>query len=334
MAYRRYSSERFKKNRIKRKLQLLFIYFLFAVLAVSFCQILYYKVTDKSKGKKGGIVKYTVAADIGSKPVGYIDYNIMITHQADAYLPDFSGNAISTSDLDAMVKDMSYEVPDTVLGPVEDVVPSNWYDESLYKKVEGPVDLTYFSRACFIGDSRTEGLILYSGLPNINGFAYKGLSVDKLSTDKVISIPGMGSGYTCYEAVKVTDYDAYYLMFGVNELGWVYTDIFTENLSKFIDYIKSVKPDAIIYVQSILPVSLTSSQKSDVYNQDRVNMFNEELLKMCQDRKDVIYLDSASAVADENGYLPEEASSDGIHCDVNYVKRLVQFYRYNTFEKK
>ena len=258
----------------------------------------------------------------------------MITHQFSGDIPVESPSAVSDADLNAMVKDLSYEVPDTVLGPVEDVVPSNWYDENLYQKVDGPVDLTYFTRACFIGDSRTEGLILYAGLPNINGFAYKGLSVDKLSSDKVISIPGMGSGYTCYEAIKVTDYDAYYLMFGVNELGWVYTDIFTENLSNFIDYIKSVKPDAIIYVQSILPVSLSSSQKSDVYNQDRVNMFNDELLNMCKERGDVIYLDSAAAVADENGYLPEEASSDGIHCDVNYVKRLVQFYRYNTFEKK
>ena len=47
----------------------------------------------------------------------------------------------------------------------------------------------------------------------------------------------------------------------------------------------------------------------------------------------VIYLDSAAAVMDEDGYLPEEASTDGIHCDINYVKRLIQFYRYNTFKK-
>ena len=329
MAYRRFSRDWFKKKRIIRKLQLVFIYGLFVAFAVSLCALLYTKVTDKSKGKKGGIIKYNVAAELGKNPVGYIDYNIMITHSAV-----FADNTETGEMSTVSYEGMDYDVPDTVLGPVEEVVPSNWYDESVYEKVDGPVNLSYFNTACFIGDSRTEGLVLYSGLPNINGFYYKGLSVDKLSTDKVISIPGMGSGYTCYEAVMATKFDAYYLMFGVNELGWVYIEKFTENMSSFIDYIKSVNPDAVIYVQSILPVSLSSSTKSDVYNQDRVNMFNEELLNMCRQRGDVIYLDSSAAVMDENGYLPEEASSDGIHCSVDYVKRLIQFYRYNTFIKK
>ena len=328
MAYRRFSRERFKIKRIIRKLQLIFIYCLFAVFVLSLCALLYTKVTDKSKGKKGGQIKYNVAANLGKNPVGYIDYNIMITHSAV-----FANNTEAGEMTTVSYEGMDYDVPDTVLGPVEEVKPSNWFDESVYKKNDELVNLSYFNTACFIGDSRTEGLILYSELPNINGFYYKGLSVDKLSTDKVISIPGMGSGYTCYEAVMATKFDAYYLMFGVNELGWVYVDMFTENLSKFIDYIKSVNPDAIIYVQSILPVSLSSSQKSDIYNQDRVNMYNEELLKMCKERGDVIYLDSSAAVKDENGYLPEEASTDGIHCDIKYVKRLIQFYRYNTFKK-
>lgn len=337
MAYRRYSREKYRKmRRRRRKLQLLYIYFILFVFAVVFCLVLHKIVTSKNNGKKGGAVKYSVAADIGNKPVGYIDYNLMISHKAVVDLPDESGDGDTESNdtTTSVASDMSYEVPDTVLGPVEDVVPANWYDESKYQKVEGPVDLSYFDNVCFIGDSRTEGLVLYSGLPNINGFYYKGLSVDKLSTDRVISIPGVGNGYTCYEAVDATDFDAYYLMFGVNELGWVYTDMFTQNMSDFIDYIKSVKPNAVIYVQSILPVSLSSSQKSDIYTQDRVNMFNEELLNMCKQRGDVIYLDSSAAVIDENGYLPEEASTDGIHCSADYIRRIVQFYRYNTFIKK
>ena len=331
---KKFTRENYNKKRLKRKLQILFIYALIACFAVCLCVLLYLKVSDKYKGKKAGKLKYTVAAELGENPIGYVDYNLMITHAVvPTYIEttedDQSQNQspnISTAD--------AYTVPDTVLGPVEEVTPSNWYDESKYEKVDGPVDLSYFDNVCFIGDSRTEGLVLYSGLPNINGFYYKGLSVDKLDTDNVIYIPGVGNGYTCYDAVRVTDFDAYYLMFGVNELGWVYVDMFADNMSKFIDFIKSEKPNAVIYVQSILPVSLTSSQKSDIYNQDRVNMFNEELLKMCQERGDVIYLDSSAAVMDENGYLPEEASTDGVHCSADYIRRLVQFYRYNTFIKK
>ena len=54
---------------------------------------------------------------------------------------------------------------------------------------------------------------------------------------------------------------------------------------------------------------------------------------MCQDRKDVIYLDIASAVMDEEGYLPEEASTDGIHCNADYCKRIIQYIRNNTYTK-
>ena len=314
-------------------MQLLFIYSLVFILIISLCILLYLKISDKYKGKKAGKLKYTVAADLGQNPIGYIDYNLMITHAVvPTYTPTTEDDQDQTQS--TPVPDTSYTVPETSLGPVEEVQAANWYDENKYQKVDGPVDLSYFDNVCFIGDSRTEGLVIYSGLANINGFYYKGLSVDKLETDNVISIPGVGNGYTCYDAVRVTDFDAYYLMFGVNELGWVYIDVFVDNMSKFIDFIKSEKPDAIIYVQSILPVSLSSSQKSDIYNQERVNMFNDELLKMCQQRGDVIYLDSAASVMDENGYLPEDASTDGVHCSADYIRRLVQFYRYNTFIKK
>ena len=314
-------------------MQLLLIYLLCFVFVVSLCTLLYLKVSDKYKGKKAGKLKYTVAAELGQNPIGYIDYNLMITH---AVVPDYTPTTEDEQDQtqSVPVPDTSYTVPETSLGPVEEVQAANWYDENKYQKVDGPVDLSYFDNVCFIGDSRTEGLVIYSGLANINGFYYKGLSVDKLETDNVISIPGVGNGYTCYDAVRVTDFAAYYLMFGVNELGWVYVDVFVDNMSKFIDFIKSEKPDAVIYVQSILPVSLSSSQKSDIYNQERVNMFNDELLKMCQQRGDVIYLDSAASVMDENGYLPEDASTDGVHCSADYIRRLVQFYRYNTFIKK
>ena len=229
---------------------------------------------------------------------------------------------------------IEFEVPDTSLPPVEEIEGDNWYDKKVFTKDDELIGFEYFDDTVFIGDSRTEGLLLFSGLPNLNGFCYKGLSVDKLENTDNIFIPGYSGQYSCYEAISMTQYDNYYCMFGVNELGWVSIDAFVEHLSDLIDHIQSVNSDAVIYIESILPVSKKVSEENDIYKQERIDEFNEKIKDMCISRKDVIYLDISAAVIGEDGYLPEEASPDGIHCNADYCKRIIQYIRYNTFTKK
>ena len=51
-------------------------------------------------------------------------------------------------------------------------------------------------------------------------------------------------------------------------------------------------------------------------------------------RKDnVIYLDTASAGTVE-GVLPEEARTDGVHCDKNYNEKILEYIRKNTYVRK
>lgn len=236
---------------------------------------------------------------------------------------------------DELLEGVEFTVPDTSLATVEEIEGDNWYDENVYQRVSGePIKLSYFNHTVFIGDSRTEGLLLYAGLPNLNGFCYKGLSVDKLASDKSIVIPGMDGKYSCYEAIEMFDYDNYYCMFGVNELGWVHVETFIRDFNELLDHIREVNPDAMIYVESILPVTEKLSTDNDIYKQERIDEFNEQLLEMCKERGDVIYLDIAAAVTDETGYLPEEATTDGIHCNSNYCKRVIEYIRCNVYEKK
>ncbi len=231
------------------------------------------------------------------------------------------------------ISEITFEVPKTSLKDVDEIEGCNWANEGEYTKADAPVALTYFDSTLFIGDSRTEGLILYGGLPNLNGFCYKGLSLDKLESDAKISIPGIKGKFTCYEAIDKTFYDNYYLMFGVNELGWVYLQTFIDDFSDLIDHIYEVNPDANIYVQSILPVTKSTSDSDAIYRQDKINEYNDALLEMCMDRKDIIYLDLASAVMNEDGYLPDEATTDGIHCNADYCKRMIEYIRLNTYQR-
>ena len=289
--------------------------------AIGFVQVQRQHNKQETKGRE---ITVGTAVELGSSGFAIEDYGT-ITENVEK----------------AAVDAMEFDVPDTGLPAVEEIQGDNWADEDTFVRWDVITDsdieavpLSYFSDSVFIGDSRTEALMLYAGLPNINGFCYKGLSVDKLDTDKVVTVPDENGEFTCYDAISMTSYDNYYLMFGMNELGWIYIEPFIDNFNALIDHIYACNPDAMIYVESILPVSEEESETSDIYTQERIDEFNDALLAMCKERKDVIYLDLAAAVSGEDGYLPSDASVDGIHCNADYCKRLIQYIRYNTYVRK
>lgn len=326
----------------KRKLRRYTCYAISAVVLIELTALFIYRnLTHKDgEGLRGGEITTGIRADIGALydfseiSVGTAT-NASSNNDTDAET-DSKMNSEADSETNSKIdSDFVFEVPATSLPDVESIEGDNWYDDSFYEKADAdPVAMSYFNDTVFIGDSRTEGLLIYSGVPNLNGFCYKGLSVDKLDSDESIMLPGSDELYTCYDAISRTEFDNYYCMFGVNELGWVSPSVFVDEFSALVDHIFSVNPDAVVYVESILPVTEQSSSESDIYTQERIDEYNELLLSMCKERKDVIYLDLAAAVSDDSGYLPDEASADGIHCSSDYCKRMIQYIRCNTFRRK
>ena len=60
------------------------------------------------------------------------------------------------------------------------------YDYTQPAPASETAELSYFSDALFIGDSRTEGLQLYSGISDVDGvsfFCYKGITVFDVMQD-------------------------------------------------------------------------------------------------------------------------------------------------------
>lgn len=320
---------RLKLERKRQARKLSMIFSILAVTIVGVSLVVFYNLKDHKNVTNGKEMLVGVEPSLGSSDIDIIDYDTMISHSQTV-----EGVEEEEPDESDILDSFVFEVPETSLPPVEEIVGNDWYDESYYTKSEDIVDIRYFSKVVFVGDSRTEGLLLYAGLPNMNGYCYKGLTVDKLTSSSSIYVEGYGNNYTCYDAISLVPYDTYYCSFGINELGWVNIDLFIEYFNELIDHIRSVSPDAVIYVQNILPVSKKESSSDSIFTQERINLFNEELLTMCQERKDVIYLDVASAVMNEEGYLPSEASGDGIHCNASYCKRIIQYIRCNTYTKK
>lgn len=291
--------------------------------------LVYFGIRYQKTVKEGKEITVGVNPDLGIVNIDKQNFD-EIDADSDKEATEVTEDNSQSDKLEAFV----FEVPKTCLPPVEDITGSNWYDDNLYSPIDEIPEIRYFSKVVFVGDSRTEGLVLYSGLPNINGFCYKALGIDKLEDDACILVDGYSGKYTCFDAISMTKYDGYYLSFGVNELGWVSVSSFIDCYNKLIDHIISVNPDAVIYVQNILPVSKKKSDGSSIYNMEKVNEFNAAILEMCMQRKDVIYLDVASVVTDADGYLPAEASSDGIHCNDDYCKRIIQYIRRNIYIKK
>lgn len=202
------------------------------------------------------------------------------------------------------------------------------YDFSKPVPESSSVDKSYLDDAVFLGDSRTEGLVLYTGLSNATSYAKKGLMVDTVFT--TLSVELNGQTMTVMEAMKHTQFSKVYLMFGINELGWAYPSIFIDKFTQIIEEIRAINPDAIIYVQEILPVSQKVSDTHSYISNEKIQEFNQLILDMTQEQE-VYYLQVSQAfIEDDNFCLPDGASSDGIHLSPSYCQKWLDYLLCHT----
>lgn len=204
------------------------------------------------------------------------------------------------------------------------------------------VDASYFSDALFIGNSLVVGLQKSAAITDTTYYANIGLSVKHFfekpflpSPDGASNADGSAKLLTAAEAVaQDNDFRRVYLMFGVNELGWPNTDAFVERYELLIDTILTVRPDAVIYVQAIFPINETvyttvTDNPSEYYTNERISAINDKLRAMAE-RKQVVYLTPAEVIADEDGKLPAEATTDGIHLSAPYIRRWASYLQTHT----
>lgn len=198
------------------------------------------------------------------------------------------------------------------------------YDYSKPVPESDMAENNYFDDVVFIGDSRTEGLILYTGLSNAISYTHKGLMVDTVFTSPVIN--KNGEKISVMDALRQTDFSKVYIMLGINETGWPYNSIFIEKYGKIIDEIKAINPKAIIYVQEILPVTNNVSQTHSYVKNEKINEFNV-LIRQMAEEKQIYYIDTGNAVSDTNGCLPEDAAIDGIHLKQPYCEKWLDYLK-------
>ena len=203
---------------------------------------------------------------------------------------------------------------------------TGWMTESMDETPEGgnasaqPPSSTEitddFSDAVFIGNSLTVGLSMNCGKPLATFYASTGLNVNSIWESDTIVLDN-GSYGTVFDALEQKQFGRVYVMFGINEVGWPYWDVFETNYIKVIDKIKEIQPNAKIYVESILPVSALALDTDPVFTTENIDGLNEYVKKVAS-QTGTAYLDINSVLRLEDGSLPLEASTDGIHLLKDY----------------
>lgn len=179
------------------------------------------------------------------------------------------------------------------------------------------VEDDYFDDAVFIGDSRTRSLQLYANLEHTTFLADTGLTIYTV-LDKKLTPSTMTSKTTVADYLTDHQFKKIYLMLGINELGTGTAESFRQTYSEVLDQLRALQPDAIIYLQAILHIS-ESKDREHTYINNAAIIERNDALRSLADNEHIFWLDSNPAVCDENDYLIDSYTFDGVHLQAKYV---------------
>lgn len=196
--------------------------------------------------------------------------------------------------------------------------------ETMLVTESGPVEDGYFTDTVFLGDSRTEGFHLYSGLQEGEYLYAVGATVESVFT-KPTQETAAGK-VPMLDALAELECGKVYIMLGANELGWPRSEAFHDQYGKVIDRIREDHPDAEVVIQSILPVSAVQESKGSYVNNGRIQTYNAILEELALE-KECPYLNVSEAVTGEDGCLRPELTTDGIHLNTAGCKEWLNYLK-------
>jgi len=183
-----------------------------------------------------------------------------------------------------------------------------------------PVGDEYFTNTVFIGDSLTDGFRMHAGLNHATFLCGTSMTISGLATRE------WQNGITMLDRIRQGGFKKVYIMLGINEnIVAEYKDAFIKSYSELIDTVKVSNPDAVIYIQSILPVTASRDADGRITN-SVINSFNDGLFDISLE-KEVFYLDINKSLLDANGHLPEEAATDGVHFKKEYYLKWLDYLK-------
>lgn len=193
----------------------------------------------------------------------------------------------------------------------------------------GPaVPLRWFDDAVFIGDSRAQGLRDYLGDAHGLWLTQMGLNVRTARTSSAFSVDGRQLSVA--QALEGRRWGKIYLTLGVNEAAWMEEDTFYQEYAGLIDDLRRLQPHVPIYLQTILPVTLSRAAARAPDN-DLLAHRSQLLIRLAREKR-VYLIDTASALTGPSGALPSEYSADGLHLSDSGNRAWLSYLRTHTME--
>lgn len=253
------------------------------------------------------------------------------TASAIIHKPTGSNPTVQTTDMPQTYTEDPQQT--AAVQPTKTPVGEYKFGEPIHEKLPA-VDMNYFKDAIFVGDSRMEDFGMFTGTAKYATFYAKvGLTIKKLINidgSELVKFKVDGESLTFLDALKKkNEFKKAYVMFGYNELGWPKAN-FKKFYTQFLNEIRKINPDAIIYVYCVIPVGRNPRDADvSVENNERIAEYNEVIRDICKEGQ-YHYLNVQEVMIDNEGYLPDHAATDGIHPTVEYYKIWLEYTKSHT----
>lgn len=189
-----------------------------------------------------------------------------------------------------------------------------------------PVSAGWFSDAIFIGDARLAELVS-SGLfqPGLS-LAQGGLNLRGLRDGELLLRDGRRASLE--EALEGSPLRKVYLMLGFNEAPWMSEDDFYAEYAALIDQLRALLPGTKIYLQTLIPVTLSRAAVQAPGNELLAR--RSALILLLAREKGTYLVTAGSCLMDANGALASDLSTDGLHLTPQGNTLWFQYLRTHT----
>ena len=184
---------------------------------------------------------------------------------------------------------------------------------------------SWFDDAAFIGDSVSLKLrthCLTGALGKAQFFAVGSYST--VNALRPVSDGGPHPSYrgkvmTSEECIQLSGAKKVFIMLGMNDLSYG-IDATIDRYQTLVERILEKSPNAKIFIQSMTPMTATSTIINEKRNNTNVKLYNQRLLKMCEERG-WYFVDVASVMYDDQGAnLRTEYCSDPVDMGVHFTQ--------------
>lgn len=202
-------------------------------------------------------------------------------------------------------------------------------DESA-EQIREETQRTSYEDTALVGNSHVSSFFTYNALPGAACYYRVGLNVNSVFEQPMTQ--GDDTETPVIELLENKDFSHIIFFFGENELGWSNREAFIEEYTEVIETARSYCPDAVIYLSAIPPVSAeVSAQNENNTNNTSIQACNEEIKQIAADN-DAVYVDAFSALAGDDGSLPDNAAADGIHPAEEYTQKWAELLKQSIAE--